>query len=647
MNKLKKKLSSYKIIIVLVFVLIFFLNFSYAEDVCNTTLNTTSNLITQLLWIASWIWIILSRVAWTLMTNSVIYGSFMNLDTFLWKMWQMCRTFANFALWFMFLISIFKYIIFPTSRWTTPIKMIKEILVASVLVQLSWFLVMIVIDLSTIAISAVASFPAQIIESSESIQTPMVQQLGKSELVAVPLWKQRCVVYNALWGSFADDKDENWVTEKDCTIIPDFMKHLVDNVTPNPKNLSWPFMYLWLTVFKTKAVINKVPQTNTDCVEKFTRIFINIFFDALLTILFSLALLILVIILLFRLMYIRLFIIISPLIVLFSTTSLKKYIWQGNSIFSSLNIWSVLKLIFQPVIFALYISLMLLVIITFQAFMLDGTPKGPWLAFDESKMSDGTFTTQLDIWGNVKSLVQQWTRSVWEIFLSLLALAMMWYLVKLAVSTKTWIKGVDSTIENMSKLYTGLATDMPIIPTKWWWISLNSVWNEWNVGDSDVANALKKTKLGSKLESYLDFKTQRDREINDLLSNFWFWKIMWLSNPQKRILDLSARENVKFSDFRSDLMGIKEKNWWLQWNDVKGYVAKWIENNKNKGEIFNVKELFGENSSDNVIKAGPVTRDKLWEITNADWWKYFYKHVLDWKGSVRSYADLEKSQQIR
>jgi hypothetical protein len=65
--------------------------------------------------------------------------------------------------------------------------MIKEILVASVFVQLSWFLVMIVIDLSTIAISAVASFPAQIIESSEFIQTPMVQQLGKSELVAVPL----------------------------------------------------------------------------------------------------------------------------------------------------------------------------------------------------------------------------------------------------------------------------------------------------------------------------------------------------------------------------------------------------------------------------------------------------------------------------
>jgi hypothetical protein len=58
---------------------------------------------------------------------------------------------------------------------------------------------MIVIDLSTIAISAVASFPAQIIDSSESVQKPLIDELGKSELVSKALGEpHRCVVFNAL-----------------------------------------------------------------------------------------------------------------------------------------------------------------------------------------------------------------------------------------------------------------------------------------------------------------------------------------------------------------------------------------------------------------------------------------------------------------
>jgi hypothetical protein len=46
---------------------------------------------------------------------------------------------------------------------------------------------MIVIDLSTITVSAVASFPAQVISSSESVQKPMNESLRKSDLVSVRL----------------------------------------------------------------------------------------------------------------------------------------------------------------------------------------------------------------------------------------------------------------------------------------------------------------------------------------------------------------------------------------------------------------------------------------------------------------------------
>lgn len=64
--------------------------------------------------IASWIWIILGNIAGKLMTNTLVYGEFMGLDSFLWKTWQITRTFANYAIGFLFGYSIFKYILFPS-----------------------------------------------------------------------------------------------------------------------------------------------------------------------------------------------------------------------------------------------------------------------------------------------------------------------------------------------------------------------------------------------------------------------------------------------------------------------------------------------------------------------------------------------------
>lgn len=642
MNKNRKKINSYKIIVVLVFVLIFFLNYSYAEDACNSTLSATSNLMTLISWIASWIWIVLSRLAGTLMSNSIIYGSFMYLDTFLWKMWQMSRTFANFALWFMFLLSIFKYVLFPTKQWNSPIKTIKEILLASIFVQLSWFLVMIVIDLSTIAISAVAAFPAQIIDSSESVQEPLIQELRKSELVSKAVGEpHRCVVFNALWGSYADDKDENWVEEVDCEISPDLMTRLVDNVTPSPKNLSWPFMYLWLSVFRTKAVMNKIAQTNTDCVERFTRVFINILFDAFLTILFSLALLIFVIVLVFRLMYIWLFIAISPIIVLLEFTSLKNYTskFGGDNIFSSLKIWSVVKLIFQPVFFALFVSLMLLVIITFQSFMKDGTPEAPWLSMDESKMQDWTYTTQIDIWWNVSTLVQQWTRSVSQIFLSILALVMMRYLVKMAISHKTWISGFDKQVGKLSGIYNSFATDLPIVPTPVWWVGLRHL-----KGSELMRQFETKNKYWRKFAEFTDFDTQVKDELNDIASKFWFGDtIRSLSSPQQKSLS-AAVNNPEVDVLITEIKDIQEKQW-IIWNEVKPYIIKSINQNRNNSN-FDIKKFFGNKLNINEIPE-KLDENNLPGIAKDQGWMYFYKNVLNWKEDVRNYSDLDRKWRIR
>lgn len=68
---------------------------------------------------------------------------------------------------------------FPSEKGGSPIKTIKELLVASVLVQASWFLVMVIVDISTIALATVSSFPSQVLANSS-----YMQQITFSEIKA-------------------------------------------------------------------------------------------------------------------------------------------------------------------------------------------------------------------------------------------------------------------------------------------------------------------------------------------------------------------------------------------------------------------------------------------------------------------------------
>ena len=131
------------------------------------TLEVVQNIINVLLWP-------LVALAWLFMDNSLIYGSFMNLDVSLWKIWQIVRNFANFTLWFIFLVWILLYNL-GWSSWggllkklsiDSPMDLIKKTLIASVLVQMSWFIVMIAVDLSTILTYSIWGLPTTILSQS-------------------------------------------------------------------------------------------------------------------------------------------------------------------------------------------------------------------------------------------------------------------------------------------------------------------------------------------------------------------------------------------------------------------------------------------------------------------------------------------------
>ena len=85
------------------------------------------------------------------MDNSLVYGEIFGLDAALFKFWSIMKNFANFALGFIFVWSILKYIFdMKSGKGTNPKDLIVKLLIASIGINTSWFILGALIDLSTV-----------------------------------------------------------------------------------------------------------------------------------------------------------------------------------------------------------------------------------------------------------------------------------------------------------------------------------------------------------------------------------------------------------------------------------------------------------------------------------------------------------------
>ena len=164
-------------LIVLIFVALVFLpNITFADWASELLENESyAKNISQLIDAVShvvyvFIWPCLA-IAWSALDNSLIYGSFLHLDAALRNIWNIMKNFANFALWFIFIFTIVKNLFawsFGSSNYD-PVKgardTIVKTLIAWVLVQISWFLIAVLIDLSTILIYVVWWIPLSMLWS--------------------------------------------------------------------------------------------------------------------------------------------------------------------------------------------------------------------------------------------------------------------------------------------------------------------------------------------------------------------------------------------------------------------------------------------------------------------------------------------------
>ena len=101
-------------------------------------------------------------VAGKLVDNSLVYGEVFWFDAVLWKLWNIVRNLANFGLWFIFVFYVFKFL----TSWQKP-KDFKDLLVKALIawvwIQASWFIIAVLIDISTILAYGIWWLPMSIL----------------------------------------------------------------------------------------------------------------------------------------------------------------------------------------------------------------------------------------------------------------------------------------------------------------------------------------------------------------------------------------------------------------------------------------------------------------------------------------------------
>ena len=112
-------------------------------------------------------------LAGMLVNNSLIYAEAFNFDTVLWQLWNIVRNLSNYALWFLFIFKIFKYLV-DGQKSDDMKKLLKSTLIAWVWIQASWFLLAVLIDVSNIITYSVWGLPIRTLWQQNDFWNPSV-----------------------------------------------------------------------------------------------------------------------------------------------------------------------------------------------------------------------------------------------------------------------------------------------------------------------------------------------------------------------------------------------------------------------------------------------------------------------------------------
>ncbi len=521
----------------------------------------------------SWWWVILAMLAGKLMTNEFVYWSFMHLDVYLRKLWNVMKNFANFALWFAFLFSILKSIFITKKDWK---NIIVKFLLAWVLVQASWFIIGAVMDISTIATTAIASFPAQFMAWDTSFATSMkdtYKQFWYKHIINlegkewVPVLRKELI-----------DPTKDWFTS-------DEIDNITDLILPSYNTVSWPLLFLGFSIFDFSTFPDPKAlegQTDTD----FWWLLVYLGINWLIVILFTIALLLLFIINVVRVAMLRVMIPLSPLIILaslFFKDQMGKMSWLKR-----FNIKTVIGLLFKPVIFVAYLSLIFIFTVGVFSILKPNDTTSVEFADQGVTVSSSKASSSFEVEWLVDFTLNGAKTTISWIIVYLFALFMMWYLVKIAAKNWTGIEAVDKQLTKLTDSVWEIAGNVWVVPIP-----------TWNGGMMVGTNAISDISKRMANPSFItQTKASQEAELHSL---FWWgkdWDTLYDDQLKKAILDAPTNPEAFWWVTNNIASNLK---WWVSLSDGVwwSHFAERLKK-KPKVKVNWVEQILNYSSSDSI-----------------------------------------------
>lgn len=479
----------------------------------NIMQNVNLNQLTDLeINVFTWILEFLSFITWPLiyiaskaLTNDFIYWSIFWVDKYFYSIRNIVRTFSNFILVFLILSWIFYYLIKKDK--VQPSNLLKNVIIVSILINLSWFIIWALLDISTILTISLSSLTFKLASNNTNhnillpyfVLYPWSEQnlswttkfwfytdkkgnvysqcpldwwifswwIHKQNVLAsswfVKISSDKCVV-NISWKPLVYNINNlDWKTyDAVFKIQPESVEWYTYNVNDLVKKdfFLWPLEYLYFNIFNFWWISDIWTQDNKN-------IAMIILIKTILVISLLIPLFVFALIMIVRAFYLWIIILFSPLIFIFWVFKIK--IFKN---FDKYTISSVLSLIFLPVIavFSLSIGIIFFDLITLssKSNSLWQINKCDWINW---------INYEFNIWLNQKvniCIKEAWNYSftfdiIWWFFKILLGIIILRNTVFFSLKTSKLISYFVDPLEQFSKW---LLKAAPIVPMPTWftWI---------------------------------------------------------------------------------------------------------------------------------------------------------------------------------
>lgn len=584
-----------KYLSVILVVSCFFAGSVFAQETTNSSLSGVKEVLQSFISIMSRGWVVLAALAGKMMSNDRVFGATLHMDIYLRKIWNIMKNFANFGLIAFLLGTLIKNLI----KWggIKAKDIIIKTLVAGVLIQASWFLMGALIDVSTVAVTAIWSFPTSFMQSNTDFSTHMKKEVSLIRQTSINVDGHADPQKIVTIENAGNDTTQNPMTEDD----------ILESLMPSANSLWGPLIFLWSSVFRFYDYLWQTQSQTTET------LVVNFSLKTIVLLMYTLALLLLLIANIVRVAFLRIFIIASPFIVLFKVFNDDKMPGdaKGKWIAQYLSFSWLLDLVFKPVMFMAMMSLILILVVSIQNIMLNQSTidlNGVSMSIEPTAKT-ATLAVQwvssVTINDNLFATLGGTSKSVFaDLILFFLTIFLMRELVKWSLTSGTG--PIQSVMKPVTDFVENFAKTAPIF----WWKSYNvlSESSKQTIGKTAKNFGLDENsrKSGKFSQAERDFQNKLEQRL---------WLGTWWTNENFATLekDIASGDKNAFWTTTESIASNPQLRWWL-YMDVsdkawRRLLEKWLVRNNNirwdtwfKWSYLNFEQFFKDEANPNAGK---------------------------------------------